>query len=89
MSKSWDLIPRTVPRVETKYRRITTQIPVPQSISILENLRKYEPDAMSGQPPVVWDRAEGVQVPATRTAYAVLKLRAQAAGTLGGASASG
>ena len=62
MSKSWDLIPRTVPRVETKYRRITTQIPVPESIPILENLRKFEPEAMSGQPPILWDRAEGVKV---------------------------
>ena len=62
MSKSWDLIPRAVPRVETKYRRITTQIPVPESIPILESLRKFEPEAMSGQPPILWDRAEGVNV---------------------------
>ena len=62
MAKSWDLVPRVVPRVETKYRRITTQIPVPESIPILEKLRKYEPEAMSGQPLVVWDRAQGVNV---------------------------
>jgi 4-aminobutyrate aminotransferase/(S)-3-amino-2-methylpropionate transaminase len=56
------LTPREVPAVETKYRRIHTAIPVPESIPILEQLRKYEPRSMSGQPLVVWDRAEGCQV---------------------------
>jgi 4-aminobutyrate aminotransferase/diaminobutyrate-pyruvate transaminase/4-aminobutyrate aminotransferase/(S)-3-amino-2-methylpropionate transaminase len=56
------LTPRKVPRLETKYRRIVTEIPVPGSIPILEQLRRYEPRSMGGQPPVVWDRAEGIQV---------------------------
>lgn len=50
------------PRIETPYRRIVTAIPVPESLPILDRLQKYEPHAMSGQPPVVWDRAEGFQV---------------------------
>ncbi len=29
---------------------------------ILEQLRKYEPQSMAGQPPILWDRAEGIQV---------------------------
>ena len=29
---------------------------------VLEKLRQYEPRSMGGQPPVVWDRAEGIQV---------------------------
>ena len=57
-----DLTPRKVPPVETKYRRIATDIPVPESVPILQKLRQYEPRSMGGQPPVVWDRAEGVQV---------------------------
>ena len=57
-----ELIPREVPQVQTKYRRIATAIPVPDSIPVLEKLRQAEPRSMSGQPPVVWDRAEGVQV---------------------------
>jgi len=48
--------------VETKYRRIKTKIPVPESIPVLEKLREYEPVSMSGQPPVVWERAEGLNV---------------------------
>ncbi|MBI3693513.1 MAG: aspartate aminotransferase family protein, partial [Acidobacteria bacterium] len=56
----FDLTPRQVPRVETRYRRIVTPIPVPESIPILERLFATEPVAMQGQPPVVWDRAEGI-----------------------------
>jgi 4-aminobutyrate aminotransferase/diaminobutyrate-pyruvate transaminase/4-aminobutyrate aminotransferase/(S)-3-amino-2-methylpropionate transaminase len=48
--------------VETPYRRIVTDLPAPQSLPILERLYKYEPVAMRGQPPVVWDHAEGFQV---------------------------
>lgn len=57
-----DLTPRKVPHVETKYRRIVTDIPVPESVPVLERLRQFEPRSMSGQPPVVWDHAEGFQV---------------------------
>jgi len=57
-----DLTPRQVARVRTKYRRIVTDIPVPESIGILERLREFEPRSMGGQPPVIWDRAEGFQV---------------------------
>jgi 4-aminobutyrate aminotransferase/diaminobutyrate-pyruvate transaminase/4-aminobutyrate aminotransferase/(S)-3-amino-2-methylpropionate transaminase len=35
---------------------------VPESIPILKQLAKYELRAMGGQPPVIWDRAEGFQV---------------------------
>ncbi|MBN2579014.1 MAG: aspartate aminotransferase family protein [Pirellulales bacterium] len=57
-----DLTPQKVPLIQTKYRRIVTPIPVPESVSILERLNRYEPRSMGGQPPVLWDRAEGVQV---------------------------
>jgi 4-aminobutyrate aminotransferase / (S)-3-amino-2-methylpropionate transaminase / 5-aminovalerate transaminase len=35
---------------------------VPESLPILEELRRSEPRSMSGQPPVVWQRAEGFTV---------------------------
>ncbi len=57
-----DLTPRKVQRVDTRYRRIVTDIPVPESVPVLERLRSFEPRSMSGQPPVVWDHAEGFQV---------------------------
>jgi len=56
------LAPRTVPRVRTRYRRIVTDFPVPESLPVLEQLHRCEIRAMQGQPPVVWDRAEGFQV---------------------------
>ena len=60
--KTYPTQPKDVPPVETRWRRIATQIPAPESVPILEELRRYEPRSMSGQPPVVWDRAEGCQV---------------------------
>ncbi len=53
---------RVTPRIETRFRRMVTEFPVPESLPILEKLDKYEIRAMGGQPPVVWDRAEGFQV---------------------------
>ena len=58
----YDLTPVEVPPVRTKYRRIRTKLPVPESLAIFESLRASEPQSMMGQPPVVWDRAEGFQV---------------------------
>jgi 4-aminobutyrate aminotransferase/(S)-3-amino-2-methylpropionate transaminase len=62
MAREYSLTPRPVPRVETKYRRIVTDLPSPQSIGTLEKLHAFEPIAMRGQPPIVWDHAEGFQV---------------------------
>ncbi|MBS1833273.1 MAG: aspartate aminotransferase family protein [Acidobacteria bacterium] len=62
MAKEFSLQSRAVPAVETKYRRITGEFPPPESVEIIEKLAKYEPRAMAGQPPVVWDRAQGFQV---------------------------
>jgi 4-aminobutyrate aminotransferase/diaminobutyrate-pyruvate transaminase/4-aminobutyrate aminotransferase/(S)-3-amino-2-methylpropionate transaminase len=62
MSRTFALTPRAVPRIETAYRRITTDIPVPDSVPLLERLQALEPVAMQGQPPVIWDHAEGYQV---------------------------
>jgi len=53
---------RKTARIETRYRRMVTDIPAPDSLPVLEKLHQYEPRSMGGQPPVVWDRAEGFQV---------------------------
>ncbi len=58
----YDLTPVEVPPVHTAHRTICTPLPVPQSLPILEELRRSEPRSMSGQPPVVWHRAEGFTV---------------------------
>ena len=59
---AFSLKPTEVPRVETEHRRIVTPIPVPESIPYFEKLLRYEPRSMSGQPPVLWDHAEGAYV---------------------------
>lgn len=59
---AFDLTPRSVARVETPFRRIVTQFPVPESVPLIERLHAAEPVAMQGQPPVVWDHAEGFSV---------------------------
>lgn len=62
MGKEFSTTPRAVPRVETRFRRIVTPLPHPESIPTLERLRRFEPQSMRGQPPLVWDRAEDVSV---------------------------
>jgi 4-aminobutyrate aminotransferase/(S)-3-amino-2-methylpropionate transaminase len=57
-----NLLPRSVPRVATRYRKIVTDLPVPESLPIFEEMYAAEPRAMRGQLPVVWHRAEGFQV---------------------------
>lgn len=50
--------PKKVTPVNTKHRTIATDLPVPESLPILEEMRKYEPQSMSGLPPVVWKKGE-------------------------------
>lgn len=54
----YDLTPRDVSKVETKYRSIRTALPVPESLPIFAALQRSEPRSMMGQPPIVWDKAE-------------------------------
>jgi 4-aminobutyrate aminotransferase/(S)-3-amino-2-methylpropionate transaminase len=56
------LRPRPTERIEGRWRRIVTDIPVPESIPLLERLRAVEPQSMSAMPPIVWDQAEGFLV---------------------------
>jgi 4-aminobutyrate aminotransferase/diaminobutyrate-pyruvate transaminase/4-aminobutyrate aminotransferase/(S)-3-amino-2-methylpropionate transaminase len=59
MAKIYQTISRKVPEVDTRYRKIKGEFPPPESIPILEKLREYEPRSMSGQPLVIWNKAEG------------------------------
>ncbi|MEI8062904.1 MAG: aspartate aminotransferase family protein [Verrucomicrobiota bacterium] len=54
----YSLKPVKVPHVKTKYRTIKTALPVPQSLPVFEELRRSEPRSMSGQPPILWHKAE-------------------------------
>lgn len=62
MAKKFSLEPQEVTRIETKNRVIKTMMPVPEAVEILNEMRQYEPISMSGQPPVIWDKAVGYHV---------------------------
>ncbi len=48
--------------VTTKFRKIVSPIPHPDSLALIAELSQIEPHSMSGFPPIVWDHAEGFQV---------------------------
>jgi len=54
--------PQPTERIETRYRRIVTPIPAPESVPLLRRAAGVFPQVNCYQPPVVWDRAEGFQV---------------------------
>ena len=54
--------PIQVEKIETRYRTIKTQLPVPESVAMFEKLSGLEAQAMHGQIPVVWDRADDFQI---------------------------
>lgn len=62
MKYQFSQIPVAVLPVNTKYRKIKTAIPAPETLKVLLDLEKYESRSMHGQLPVVWDRAEDFQV---------------------------
>jgi 4-aminobutyrate aminotransferase-like enzyme len=53
---------KTKPTVSTKFRKLSGSIPNDETIKQIKELREAEPLSMRGQPPVIWDRAEGVNV---------------------------
>ncbi|MHA1793859.1 MAG: class-III pyridoxal-phosphate-dependent aminotransferase [Promethearchaeota archaeon] len=61
-SPSYSIEPKEVPLVDTKYRKICTKIPVPESIPLLKRLRGVEARSLHWQAPIFWDKAEGINV---------------------------
>lgn len=62
MAKEFPLEAVEVEPVETKYRKVSGKIPNEETIAKINILRKFEARSMRGQPPVIWDRAEGINV---------------------------
>jgi 4-aminobutyrate aminotransferase/(S)-3-amino-2-methylpropionate transaminase len=54
--------PIKVKKIVTKYRTIKTLLPVPVSIPLLKKMYSLEAQAMHGQYPMIWDRAEDFQI---------------------------
>ncbi len=62
MAKEFPLTPQEVSPVSTKYRTLSGKLPDERTVQEIQKLRQAEPQSMRGQPPVIWDRAEGVSV---------------------------
>ncbi len=62
MAKEFPLVSIKLEPVSTKFRKLSGSIPNDETIKQIEELREAEPQSMRGQPPVIWDRAEGVNV---------------------------
>ncbi|MHC4632980.1 MAG: aspartate aminotransferase family protein [Planctomycetota bacterium] len=62
MAKEFPLVSTEVKPVSTKFRKLSGPVPNSATIKQIEKLREAEPLSMRGQPPVIWDRAEGVNV---------------------------
>lgn len=50
------------PNIETRYRRIQTPLPAPETISDLRRAASLFPDVNCYQPPIIWDSAEGFTI---------------------------
>ena len=59
---SFNINPRNVPKVNTEHRKICTEIPVPESLALLDEIKLYESSNALEQLPVVWDHAKNHQI---------------------------
>jgi len=62
MADAYPSTPVDVGSIATKHRTICSAIPHPDSVEVVETLRRAEPLCMEGQPPIVWERAEGTSI---------------------------
>ena len=62
MAEEFPLESIEVKPVETVYRKVSGAIPNTETIDRIKKLRRLEARSMRGQLPVIWDRAEGVNV---------------------------
>ena len=58
----FNMVPIDVPYINTRYRKIITKLPVPESLGIFQSLDKHESRSMHGQLPIVWETARDYQV---------------------------
>ncbi len=57
------LIPQKVPLIKTKFRQIKTKIPVPESLTLFKDMKRYEvSDMYAHELPIVWDKTDDFQV---------------------------
>jgi len=59
---NFNLKPRKVDIIKTKHRLIKSEIPPPETVEIISELKKYEVSSMLNELPVLWDHASGYNV---------------------------
>jgi 4-aminobutyrate aminotransferase / (S)-3-amino-2-methylpropionate transaminase / 5-aminovalerate transaminase len=62
MAKEFPLVAELVETVSTRHRKLSGMIPNQETVDHLLRMRAVEPQSMRGQPPIIWDRAEGCNV---------------------------
>ena len=62
MAKEFSLESVEVEPIATKYRKVSGALPNKETVEKIEKLRGAESLSMRGQPPIIWDRAEGINV---------------------------
>ena len=62
MAKEFPLDPVEVIPIATKHRKLSGLIPNEQTVKKLKKLREVESFSMRGQPPIIWDHAQGINV---------------------------
>lgn len=58
----FNLYPKQVQKIQTKFRLIKTKIPAPGTAEVIQKLHKVESRSMHGQLPIVWNKAENFSV---------------------------
>jgi len=62
MAKEFPLDPVEVTPIATKHRKLSGHIPNEKTVEQLKQLRTVESISMRGQPPIIWDHAQGINV---------------------------
>ena len=58
----FNLKPKKVKKIISKYRKIISKIPPKKTVDKIKLMKKYEPESMHLELPVLWNRASGYQI---------------------------
>ena len=62
LTNTFLIAPEETPRIDTRYRRICTPLPAPETIPDLKRAASLFPEVNCYQPPVIWDSADGFTI---------------------------
>jgi len=61
-SYKFNLKPKKVAKIRTKHRKIVSSIPPKETVDKIRLMKKYEPESMHMELPVLWNRASGYRI---------------------------